>query len=881
MAPAKLKVIALISGGKDSLFSILHCFANGHDVVALANLYPNDAQQDSAGNQIENEEDTDSYMYQTVGHSVVRHYEEALGLPLYRRPITGAAVDQSMDYDSRGSTSVKDQPGTFDEAEDLLELLRQVKEKQPEANAVSTGAILSTYQRTRVESVAIRLRLTPLSYLWQYPYLPDYYEDESKLLEDMRAVGQDSRIIKVADGRLDSAFLWKEITDPMLKRKLGSNTAMFKSEVGDVLGEGGQYETLTFSGPRPIWKKAIDVEKWSGQATNGGSAAAKPEGVKIKPLPDTLVQYTDELLPRPKMFDLEFRSMYVEGLKTLNRFQNRPVTLLGRQFSIKEPAGELQNMLLDVSWCVQESGTTCRISNMNANGVSAVEQMENIKARLVKELVDHQVTPASITSTTLILRRMEDFTSINPVYGSLFSNVNPPSRVTIACGNLMPNDTHVLLSIIIDRVESSKRRGLHVQSQSYWAPANIGPYSQSIAISLKPIKTPDPESSWPPSAAPELVHVAGQIPLVPSTMELATAENWDDYQPLENHWPKELQDLCVQALLSLQHLWRIGRAMRVVAWTGAIVFTPTEDAAKTVNSAILTCGLWKAIHEREYEVAGRKGHHGLGEIIPETDIHAPEQPVKEPIDEAVDDDWDVWNERNAPYGERTPENPTYAKDSRTVLPDFHSIAEFRSKPFPPCFAIEVEQLPRGAPMEWWSYGISRGKVRYDTYRRDHFVMDKVTSIDSGLTVSYIRLKNMDDLDFWDYRKEFKDHSDGSHKQAVTAPEPLATVYTTEALPQSFLEAMKPQIVPCRLILALRQRGDHSLAALVVVVVPRHPNPSDVDNLIPAQEIPSQSGLRVDNSLRTMDCRPVFLWPKRQHNEADDGSTRDTIDPDSR
>ncbi|KAH2141994.1 hypothetical protein KXV68_007084, partial [Aspergillus fumigatus] len=40
-----LNVIALISGGKDSLYSILHCIRNGHKVVALANLYPSTSRQ--------------------------------------------------------------------------------------------------------------------------------------------------------------------------------------------------------------------------------------------------------------------------------------------------------------------------------------------------------------------------------------------------------------------------------------------------------------------------------------------------------------------------------------------------------------------------------------------------------------------------------------------------------------------------------------------------------------------------------------------------------------------------------------------------------------------------------------------------------------------
>jgi diphthine-ammonia ligase len=877
MAPSKLKVIALISGGKDSLFSILHCLANGHEVIALANLYPNDVQQDSHGHQVENDKDTNSYMYQTVGHSVIRHYEEALELPLYRRPITGAAVDQSMDYDSRGSTSFKDQSATFDEAEDLFKLLQEVKENLPEANAVSTGAILSTYQRTRVESVAIRLGLTPLSYLWQYPYLPDYYEDEGKLLEDMHAVGQDSRIIKVADGRLDSRLLWKQIIDPMLKLKLGSNTGMFKSEVGDILGEGGQYETMTFSGPRPLWKKAIDVERWSEQAPDGGSAAAKPEEVKIKALSDTAVQYNDNSLPRPKTFDHEFRSLYSFGLGLGHPIEDDDALVLAWDPLVQKNFPELRHMVQDIAWRVQENGTTCRISNMQADGSTAVEQMENIKAQLAGELVKHNATPALITSTTLILRRMEDFAAINPVYGSLFTTVNPPSRVTIACGDLLQDGTDVLLSIVIDH---GKRRGLHVQSQSYWAPANIGPYSQSIAISLKPLETPDFESMSPSSVTPELVHVAGQIPLVPSSMKLAAAEDWDDYDPHQVDQSKEHQDLCVQAILSLQHLWRVGRAMKVAAWTGAIVFTPKTNAAKTIHLATLTCALWKEVHQSEWEVAAGEKRRGHGELSPESKHGSSELPLNENTDGQVAREYDIWYERNNPYRKQVPEHSQDVKDSRSVLPDFHAIAEFRSKPFPPCFAVEVEQLPRGAPMEWWSYGLSHSKVRYDTYRKDHFVLDKVTSIESGLTVSYIRLKNIEDLGFWDYIKEFTLNPDVS-QPGSSATGPFTTVYATEALPQSFLETMKPQIVPCHSILALNQHTDYRIAALVVVVVGVHPNPSEIDNLANEKEVPSSSMFRVDNSLKTMDCRPVFLWPTRNYNVTEDGEELDTIDPNSR
>lgn len=35
-----MKVVALISGGKDSCYSMLQCVAAGHEIVALANLCP-------------------------------------------------------------------------------------------------------------------------------------------------------------------------------------------------------------------------------------------------------------------------------------------------------------------------------------------------------------------------------------------------------------------------------------------------------------------------------------------------------------------------------------------------------------------------------------------------------------------------------------------------------------------------------------------------------------------------------------------------------------------------------------------------------------------------------------------------------------------------
>lgn len=35
-----MRVVGLISGGKDSCFNMMQCVAKGHEIVALANLHP-------------------------------------------------------------------------------------------------------------------------------------------------------------------------------------------------------------------------------------------------------------------------------------------------------------------------------------------------------------------------------------------------------------------------------------------------------------------------------------------------------------------------------------------------------------------------------------------------------------------------------------------------------------------------------------------------------------------------------------------------------------------------------------------------------------------------------------------------------------------------
>jgi diphthine-ammonia ligase len=742
MASPPLKVIALISGGKDSLFSILHCLANDHEVVALANLHPLSLP---GGGQLS--EDIDSFMYQTVGHAVIPLYAEALGIPLFREEITGSAVDTGREY-SLGENG-------DDETEDLVPLLERVIEAVPGANAVCSGAILSTYQRTRVEAIATRLGLTPLSYLWQYMYLPPYRQ--TSLLDDMRAVGQDSRIIKVASGGLDSSFLWQNVADQHTVSRMRKRMQLYGgSEGGAVIGEGGEFETLALTGPEPLWKKSIQVGNVETVNGEGGSASARLCDVALAAI-EPSEQRSLEKLRIPPLIDDEFE-------KVLRVFKTSipPAPSPSPKVSADTPENcwatfiELTDHDSNVS-----SGTTyVQLANiMSAPYGSASDQMTDITHQILFKLHDLGRSSADITHTTILLRDMSSFTAINPIYGSLFTQPNPPSRVTVSCGDLLPKGIHMVVSLIVNMdTGKGSRQGLHVQSRSYWAPANIGPYSQATSIPLR-------HSHMEDSVSPRLVYVAGQIPLVPATMDMVTG-NQVVFQNPATEESEERAEFVAQSVLSLQHLWRIGRAVDVSAWTGAVAFLSRGTAHEMRQRAVIACKTWQEIHK----VLG-----------PALDPGASNDDVEQP------GEVDVWDIKN-----RVAQLDVEEGDCRPSLPDFTKISgNAQDTVEPPVFVAEVEELPRGAQIEWSSTGI--GTRDQSIAYRDRTLSMGVRGYDCVIkasetyeaSISYFAVDDMQALETF-IGEMGQDQANGS-----------VTIYSTKSVPAKFWSRFpSAMLVPC-------------------------------------------------------------------------------------
>lgn len=693
----KLNVIALISGGKDSLYSIAHCLRNGHEVIALGNLHPPTPPRPGQGNGKtsgekgeDDEEDMDSFMYQTIGHGVVPLYEEALGIPLYRDPIRGRALNAEREYSypSLESTEKADEEyggSDGDETESLSRLLRRIMQKHPAANAVSAGAILSTYQRTRIENVAARLGLVPLAWLWMYPCLSPPSERAASaasasvtgLLDDMAAAGCEARVVKVASGGLESAdVLWGDLAglDGRVRRALVKTMGRFLDSglEAAVLGEGGEYESLALDGPAWLWRKRIVVDEVKTVMGEAGVMSARIKGARCAPK-EMAGTGEDGLscIRRPELFDEEFYKLVVIMKEKCERIH------CSSNEKAYEERGQLPLLKRgdhDGSWTIHMSQSKGHdawyVTNCSAPeaGTDSASQMHAIveKVRTFFQSArceSNESVPCADDTvfTTILLRSMSDFAAVNAIYSSLFVRPTPPARVTVACGDSLPAGVSVVVSLVIDTGPRASRHGLHVQSRSYWAPANIGPYSQAIRVPLR--------KNTGLGDGGGLVYVAGQIPLEPPTMELA--------RPLsagEGNW---VDQFISHAALSLQHLWRIGRAMGVDWWLGGIAFLSKSDE-KAHFKASIVADMWNMMNTEPQ-------HDG----------------EDDPDDCPTLDPWDI------KYG-RQQDPARKSKTWQPPLPNFSilstdagSVSETST---PPLFTVQVDQLPRGTTIEWQSLG---------------------------------------------------------------------------------------------------------------------------------------------------------------------------------
>jgi len=191
-----MKLASLYSGGKDSTFSMYLAEQMGHEVPIMVNIMPEDAA---------------SWIFHTPNLGVVPAMAEAMGKTLVTAPSTGTE-------------------------EGDMEGLRRALEGL-DIDGVVTGAVWSDYQWDRMNLVCGDLGLKVVSPMWR--------KDQDMLMESMI----DSGIVAVVVGCFAEGFDESWLGKRLDLEALDELRALRKRYGISVMGEGGEYESMTLYSP--------------------------------------------------------------------------------------------------------------------------------------------------------------------------------------------------------------------------------------------------------------------------------------------------------------------------------------------------------------------------------------------------------------------------------------------------------------------------------------------------------------------------------------------------------------------------------------------------------------------------------------------------------
>jgi diphthine-ammonia ligase len=222
-----MRLASLFSGGKDSTYATHLVSEGGDDVAYLITILP---KRD------------DSWMFHTVNIHLAPIVAHAMGL-------------ESIIVDSSGE---KEQ-----ELKDLREVLSDL-----DIDGIVTGAIASTYQRSRVDRICEELNLKHATPLWG--------KDGFDLLGEMISEEMVVMITAVAAHGLNQHWLGRTL-DWEAARELRALSRRFGV---DVCGEGGEMETLVLDAP--WFRSRLEVTR-ARRVWDGMRGSYLVEDVRLQP----------------------------------------------------------------------------------------------------------------------------------------------------------------------------------------------------------------------------------------------------------------------------------------------------------------------------------------------------------------------------------------------------------------------------------------------------------------------------------------------------------------------------------------------------------------------------------------------------------------------
>ena len=227
-----MTVSALVSGGKDSIFSAYLADTQGMTVDELVVLTP---------------ADPDSMMFHTPNLSMVALQAQAWGKAIRTVKVVGSS-----------------------EAEETAAVRDALAGAQ---GPVVTGAIASAYQWSRLQSVTYSLG-RPL-------YAPLWGKDPGRVVREEVAAGLDVRLVQLAAESLTPELLGHRLDLDMIQEIERRSREVRPVHVA---GEGGEYETLVTDVPG--WTHRLVLDRVEEEHRGGAHQLVVREAhLEVKPLP--------------------------------------------------------------------------------------------------------------------------------------------------------------------------------------------------------------------------------------------------------------------------------------------------------------------------------------------------------------------------------------------------------------------------------------------------------------------------------------------------------------------------------------------------------------------------------------------------------------------
>lgn len=213
-----MKLAVLFSGGKDSHLAMYKASIDNEISCAITMKSQNNY----------------SYMFQSLGCEYTKLQLNSQGIP-------------QLLVNTKG-----------EKEKELVDLKKGIEEAMQKygIEGVVTGAIMSTYQSSRIQQICDELDLWCFNPLWQM--------NSEQMFEELNSLGFEVILLGVFGYPLDKTFVGKTL-DIELQKKLVEYEKKYQIS---AIGEGGEFESFVINGPMYSYSLRLEIGEIEEESEN-------------------------------------------------------------------------------------------------------------------------------------------------------------------------------------------------------------------------------------------------------------------------------------------------------------------------------------------------------------------------------------------------------------------------------------------------------------------------------------------------------------------------------------------------------------------------------------------------------------------------------------